>query len=82
MINFNMQDKTIFIKKNIDEEISKFLCNRKISELSTDELIQFNNMLMSFNNLLKDKIEMQEEELIQIKKSIRNNIDSLAESNK
>lgn len=82
MININIQDKTIFIKKTIDEEVSKFLKNRKICELTKDELIEFNSMLIQFNNLLKDKIEMQEEKLDKIKKSIRRNIDALAESNK
>lgn len=82
MININIQDKTIFIKKSIDEEVSKFLKNRELCELTEDELIEFNSMLIQFNNLLKDKIEMQEEKLDKIKKSIRRNIDALAESNK
>lgn len=82
MININIQDKTIFIKKTIDEEVSKFLKNRELCELTKDELIEFNSMLIQFNNLLKDKIEMQEEKLDKIKKSIRRNIDALAESNK
>lgn len=82
MININIQDKTIFIKKTIDEEVSKFLKNRELCELTEDELIEFNSMLIQFNKLLKDKIEMQEEKLDKIKKSIRRNIDALAESNK
>ena len=82
MININIQDKTIFIKKSIDKKVSKFLKKRELCELTEDELIEFNSMLIQFNNLLKDKIEMQEEKLDKIKKSIRRNIDALAESNK
>lgn len=77
MVDINIYDDMVNIKKKMYDEIDSITQGKKIEELSNEKLIELNNKLKEFNLLLEKKYEIQEEELDELKSRIKNNIKKL-----
>ncbi len=81
MNKLDVNSNIICIKKYVDEYISHTLNNRKLNQLSNEELVKLDEFLNYYNNLLNNKIELQQVQLDSLKEKIRKKIDLIKKNN-
>lgn len=81
MIELNVNDSINNIEDIINQNVQELIKGRKLEELSNEELIQLNNMYKYFNEILEQRLNLNNEKIENVKLEIKELLEKMKNIN-
>lgn len=77
MVELNINDSINVIEETINSNVNELTKGRNIDDLSNEELIKLNNMYKSFNDVLSQRLDKNNESIENLKYEIKKLLEKL-----